>query len=159
MKIMVLFPFYRGNSTYGGFLGFSTNGLERIRISNSGDVGIGTSNPDSKLAVNGTIHSKEVKVDMNNWPDYVFKEEYNLPPLQEVEKQIKEDGHLKDVPSAVDVQKNGIYLGEINAKLLQKIEELTLYAIEQQKNTEKLNKIILKQDKRLEVLENKNKKR
>ncbi|KDN54716.1 hypothetical protein [Flavobacterium seoulense] len=97
------------------------------------NVGIGTTNPNNKLDVNGTIHSKEVKVDMLGWSDFVFKKEYNLPTLEQVEKHIKEKGHLENIPSEEEVLKKGINLGEMNAKLLQKIEELTLYAIEQGK--------------------------
>ncbi len=93
-------------------------------------VGIGTNTPDTALAVNGTIHSKEVKVDVTGWPDYVFKKEYELPTLEEVEKHINEKGYLKNIPSEEEAIKNGISLGEMNAKLLQKIEELTLYMIE-----------------------------
>ncbi|WP_299245082.1 hypothetical protein [uncultured Aquimarina sp.] len=114
-----------------------------------GHVGIGTTTPDAKLAVNGTIHSKEVKVDLVGWPDYVFENNYNLATLKEVEKHIAEKGHLENIPSAETVAENGIQLGEMNAKLLQKIEELTLYMIEQNKKTEKLIKEV-------EVLKQKN---
>ncbi|RZT00336.1 TMF family protein [Aquimarina brevivitae] len=106
----------------------------------NGNVGIGTYTPDAKLAVNGTIHSKEVKVDLVGWPDYVFEPEYNLPTLQEVEQHINEKGHLQNIPSAAEVEKEGVQLGEMNAKLLQKIEELTLYMIEQNKKTAQLQK-------------------
>lgn len=106
---------------------------------NSGNVGIGTINPKNKLDVKGTIHSQEVKVDMLNWSDYVFKKEYNLPTLLEVEKQIKENGHLENIPSEEEVLKNGISLGEMDAKLLQKIEELTLYIIDLNKKLEQQN--------------------
>ncbi len=106
----------------------------------NGNVGIDTSTPDAKLSVNGTIHSKEVKVDMSGWPDFVFKETYTLPTLGEVENHIKDKGHLENIPSEKEVLKNGINLGEMNAKLLQKIEELTLYLIEQNKSIENLVK-------------------
>jgi len=99
----------------------------------AGNVGIGISNPNVKLAVNGTIRSKEVQVNLLDWPDYVFKKEYNLPTLEEVERHINEKGHLENIPSEEEVLKDGIYLGEMNAKLLQKIEELTLYMIEMKK--------------------------
>ncbi|MHC0445103.1 hypothetical protein ACWA1F_06815 [Flavobacterium sp. 3-218] len=123
-------------------LGCVSGGLceSRLAIMDSGNVGIGTSSPDSKLAVNGTIHSKEVKVDMYGWPDYIFKKEYDLPTLAEVENHIKEKGHLENIPSEEEVLKNGIQLGEMNAKLLQKIEELTLYLIDQNKSIENLIK-------------------
>lgn len=143
-------------NAYGMGLGFnppSYSSPDKLYI--NGNVGIGTTTPDAKLAVNGTIHSKEVKVDVNGWPDYVFKKEYDLPTLQEVEKHINEKGHLESIPSEEEVLKNGINLGEMNIKLLQKIEELTLYTIEQQKNTEKLAKVIETLTKRLEVVENK----
>jgi hypothetical protein len=104
-----------------------------------GNVGIGTTSAKNKLDVNGTIHSKEVKVDMTDWSDFVFKKEYNLATLEEVEKHIAEKGHLENIPSEEEVLKNGINLGEMNSKLLQKIEELTLYIIDQNKSIEKLN--------------------
>jgi hypothetical protein len=105
-----------------------------------GNVGIGTINPLNKLDVKGTIHSQEVKVDMLNWSDFVFKKEYNLPTLEEVEKHITEKGHLENIPNEKEVLEKGINLGEMNAKLLQKVEELTLYMIEQNKRMNKLEK-------------------
>jgi hypothetical protein len=104
-----------------------------MSINRTGNVGIGTINPLNKLDVKGAIHSQEVKVDMSGWSDFVFKKGYNLPTLEEVEKHIAEKGHLENIPSEEDVLKNGINLGEMNAKLLQKIEELTLYMIDQEK--------------------------
>jgi len=109
-----------------------------------GNVGIGTANPKNKLDVKGTIHSQEVKVDMTDWSDFVFKKEYNLPTLEEVEKHIAEKGHLQDIPNEEEVLKNGINLGEMNAKLLQKIEELTLYIIDMKKENAEMKKDILK---------------
>ena len=113
----------------------------RFIVNTGGNVGIGTNNPDAKLAVNGKIHTKEVKVDLTGWSDFVFYDNYKLPTLKEVENHIKENGHLKDIPSAKEVEKNGIYLGEMNSKLLQKIEELTLYTIQQEKEIVDLNKL------------------
>ncbi|MNY04903.1 hypothetical protein D3C86_1376060 [compost metagenome] len=127
-------PDMNGNIVFGTF------GSERMRIDRNGYVGIGTLAPDSKLAVNGTIHSKEVKVDMLGWPDFVFKKEYDLPTLEEVEKHITEKGHLENIPSEDEVLKNGINLGDMNAKLLQKMEEMTLYMIEQNKRMNQLEK-------------------
>ncbi|TSE10739.1 tail fiber protein [Aquimarina algiphila] len=119
-------------------LEFWTNSGKRLVIKGNGNVGIGTTTPDSKLAVNGKIHAKEVKVDLTGWPDYVFENDYELLSLQEVEYHIATKGHLPNIPSAVEVEKEGIQLGEMNAKLLQKIEELTLYMIAQNKKIEKL---------------------
>lgn len=111
----------------------------------NGNIGIGTIDSKGyKLGVKGKIAAEEVKVALyNTWPDFVFEKEYNLPTLQEVENHIIHKGHLKDIPSAKEVEKNGIQLGEMNAKLLQKIEELTLYMIEQNKKTEQLQKEVI----------------
>jgi len=116
----------------------SGNKQEVVTIIGNGNVGIGVSNPLNKLDVNGLIHAKEVKVDLQNWPDYVFKKEYGLMPLTEVEKFIKENGHLSNIPSASEVEKNGVKLGEMNAKFLEKIEELTLYVIQLNKELKQL---------------------
>ncbi|MCX2679347.1 hypothetical protein OOZ15_05275 [Galbibacter sp. EGI 63066] len=130
----------------------------------SGNVGIGTWNPDSKLAVNGKVHAKEVKVDVVGWSDFVFEKDYDLPTLEEVEQHIKEKGHLKDIPSAKEVEENGVYLGEMDAKLLQKIEELTLYIIEQERQImqqQSINKNLdakrLEQKNEIKKLKEKNK--
>jgi hypothetical protein len=124
------------------FMVGGVNPTEVMRVNYNTYVGIGTSSPKNKLDVNGTIHSKEVKVDMLNWSDFVFKKEYNLPTLQEVEKHIAEKGHLENIPTEKEVLENGINLGEMNAKLLQKIEELTLYSIQQNKKIEEQSKEI-----------------
>lgn len=138
---------YRGGfSSYGSYdLRLKTNGTTRMIIEQSnGNVGIGTTDPGAwKLAVNGKIRAKEVKVE-TGWADFVFEEKYELPSLTEVEDHIKEKGHLKDIPSAEEVAENGIFLGEMDAKLLQKIEELTLYTIDQQKEIETLRSLVEK---------------
>lgn len=104
------------------------------------NVGIGINNPSEKLSVNGNIRAKEIKVETANWPDYVFAKDYPLPSLRETEQHIREKGHLPGIPSAEQVKANGIELGEMNAKLLKKIEELTLYLIEQGKEINELKK-------------------
>ena len=103
----------------------------------SGNVGIGTATPAEKLSVNGKIRAQEIKVETANWPDYVFSKGYQLPSLKETEQHIRDKGHLPGIPSAEEVKTNGVDLGEMNAKLLKKIEELTLYLIEQNKQFKK----------------------
>jgi len=128
-----------------GGIAFSANGEydeTHMYLKSNGYVGVGTTNPDAKLAVNGNIHTKEVKVDLVGWPDYVFEDEYQLPTLSQVEQHIKKNGHLQNIPSAKEVAKNGVKLGKMNKLLLEKIEELTLYTIDQDKEIEALHQKI-----------------
>ncbi len=129
-----------GANTNGFSIYDITNSKYNFTVSNSGNVGIGTIKPTAKLAVNGKIHTKEIRVDLNltDWADFVFYDDYKLPTLTEVENHIIEKGHLKDIPSAKEVAQNGIFLGQMDAKLLQKIEELTLYTIQQEKKIKTL---------------------
>jgi hypothetical protein len=119
-----------------------------FNIDTNGNVGIATTIPDSKLTVNGTIHATEVKVDLTVPADYVFKSGYKLMPLNEVEKYVKINSHLPEIPSAEEIIKDGLKMGEMQNKLLQKVEELTLYMIEQQKT-------INQQSAKIEELEKK----
>lgn len=108
---------------------------------NAGNLGVGTINPTHKLTVKGTVYSTEVKVDVNagTGPDYVFEPTYNLPTLAETEAYIKANKHLPEVPSAKEMEANGINLSEMNMLLLKKVEELTLHVIELKKENEKQN--------------------
>lgn len=116
------------------------NQMFNTRFTHNGRVGIGTRNPQSLLAVNGKITAKEIQVTLVGWADFVFLKNYRLRSLYEVEEFINENGHLPEIPSAKEVEENGINLGEMDAKLLQKIEELTLYVIELKKEIEDLKK-------------------
>jgi hypothetical protein len=143
---------YSSGTPANDYIGLQTKYGSIRFITNSGNVGIGTTNPKAKLSVNGTIISNEIKVltDISQYPDYVFSDDYNLKPLKEVEKYIKENNHLPNIPKAEEV-KEGVALGEMNAKLLQKIEELTLYMIQMNKEIENLKEEnrLLKEQKSL----------
>ena len=121
-----------------------------------GNVGIGTASVPSgyKLAVEGKIRTREVRVDQDTWPDYVFANDYNLPSLADIKKHIKEKGHLINIPSAKEVEENGVELGEMNKLLLEKIEELTLYILKQEKKQKLLKQILETQEQRILKLEN-----
>ena len=132
---------FSNNSSSRGF-NFSNNSGNLLKITSGGNVGIGTTTPDAKLSVNGTIHTKEVKVDLTGWSDFVFDRDYKLQPLSEVAEYIKSNKHLPGVPSQKEVEENGVNLGEMNKILLQKIEELTLHLIELKKENDQQDKLI-----------------
>ena len=133
-----------------------------LTLTSSGNLGIGTADTKGyKLAVNGEAIFTRVRVkSFSEWPDYVFQPEYKLPTLAEVEDYIKVNRHLPDVPSAKEVEQEGLDVGETDKRLMQKVEELTLYLIDQQKQLksqqeqisflQKQNEILLKrmEDKR-----------
>ena len=131
------------NNTIDNSVKIGTSDAASITILGDGSVGIGTTATHNyALAVNGTIGTKKVKVTTTGWPDYVFDKTYTLPSLQSVETYIAQNKHLPDVPSAATVAKDGLDLGDNQAVLLKKIEELTLYMIEMQKKNEQLQKQI-----------------
>ncbi len=131
---------------------------QKVLVENAnGAVSIATTNLPSgyKLAVGGKIIAEELKVKVQSagWPDYVFHTSYKLMPLSQVENFIKTKGHLPEVPSATEVTEKGIAVGTNQALLLKKIEELTLYIIEQNKKIEQLTGEVdqLKNDRKQET--------
>ncbi|MGN7720844.1 hypothetical protein ACTJIK_08800 [Chitinophaga sp. 22620] len=138
---------YRGMA-WDSYLQFMTSGSSntggeptvRMHISHNGNIGIGTgtAEPQSLLAVNGEITAKKVKVTLTGWPDYVFSRGFSLPSLQEVNSFIKLNHHLPGVPSAQDIEKDGLDIGEMQKIQMKKIEELTLYMIELKQENELL---------------------
>ncbi len=140
-------------ATNSGRIAFFTNnaggGLtEKMRIDEAGNVGIGTTNPGTyKLAVNGTVRVKEIVASTQGWPDFVFDENYQPAQLAELERFVKANKRLPGFPSAKEINANGVKIGEMQAKLLQKVEELTLYVIELKKDNESLRRELSKQDK------------
>lgn len=131
----------------------TTAPLERMRIDANGWVGIGTAHPDQKLTVAGTIHSSEVTVDTKiPVPDYVFQPSYKLSDLPSVEEYVKKYHHLPEIPSAAEIEKDGLKLGEMNTLLLRKVEELTLYLIEKDKQATEQQKKINELEAKLNAL-------
>ncbi|MFT3822667.1 MAG: Ig-like domain-containing protein [Chitinophagaceae bacterium] len=115
---------------------FKTNNTSRLTILSNGAVAIGAdtiTNSEAKLAVNGAIYTNKLKVTQSSWADYVFDKGYKLRSLSEVEAYIRQHNHLPDVPATAEVQQQGTDVAEIQATLLRKIEELTLYVIKQDK--------------------------
>ena len=142
------YPWWIENSSQGKLIFKSGSpaeiGLEtvtpKITILSNGQVGIGVDNPDSKLVVDGKIRSEEVKVEVINGPDYVFEPDYQLRTLRETKEYIAENKHLPEIPSAKEMESGGVDLGDMNMRLLKKIEELTLYQIELMEEMEAMKK-------------------
>jgi len=127
----------------------STNwSIIKMTLNQDGNLGIGTTNPAYKLDVLGTIRAKEVLVNLDGGADFVFEKDYKLLPIEHVANYVQKNKHLPDIPSANEMVKNGVSMGDMQVKLLQKVEELTLYAIQQ-------NNKIAEQDKNRKTLEEK----
>ncbi|NII83316.1 hypothetical protein [Pedobacter sp. SG908] len=129
-----------GAGSQGGFAFYSYNNASQekqlLRVLGNGNVGIGAMNPQDKLTVAGNIGAREIKVSTTAGADFVFDPAYKLPALAELEKFVKTNKHLPEIPTAKQMVENGVNLGELNIKLLQKVEELTLHLIELSKKVE-----------------------
>jgi len=124
---------------------FKTSGIERLRITPDGRIGIKTDkfpadDPEVALAIGGNIQARKLKITQATWADFVFNRNYKLPTLKEVEEYIQKNNHLPAVPSAGEIEKKGLDVGDSQALLMQKIEELTLYMIQMNKDIEKLKR-------------------
>jgi len=138
------------NSSDAGFF-IGKSGNKNFYIADNSYVGIGTSSPDEKLTVNGKIHAEEIIVDLSvPAPDYVFEPDYNLMSLNELQSYIQNHKHLPEIPSAKEIAEQGVKSGEMDMLLLKKVEELTLYTLEQQKMLDKQKEMINKQEQIIE---------
>ena len=134
---------------YGGGLFFrvhnennSINYVDAMMITEEGNVGIGIRQPSEKLVVNGIIKAKELIIEDPLTADFVFENDYNLRTLNQVEEFIAKNKHLPEVPSAKQMEENGVSVAQMNQILLQKVEELTLYMIQQEKRIQKLESVV-----------------
>ncbi|GAA4314503.1 hypothetical protein [Compostibacter hankyongensis] len=133
------------SSSIRGF-NFKNHNGTLMTITSAGNVGIGTITPNAKLAVNGAVSAKKITVTQNGWPDYVFGPEYSLPSLDSLDAYVRERRHLPDLPSADEISQKGNDLGQTDVLLLKKIEELTLYVIQQNRRIDSLEKKLSEQN-------------
>lgn len=134
----------------GGYA-FATGATPTVKMAilGNGNIGIGTVSPSAKLSVNGDIVAKKLTITQTGWSDYVFEKEYKLRSLQNLETFIKEKKHLPEVPAASEVEMKGVNVADMQALLLKKVEELTLYVIAQGKKIEELQQRSTSQQKEI----------
>jgi hypothetical protein len=154
MKFRTVYTSSLNDKAYSFFGSPSGTETEILTILNDGSMGIGTSTPDTnaKLTVKGKVHSREVKVSVNAGADFVFNKDYRLAPLEELAAYISENKHLPEIPSAKEMEEKGIEVGEMNIKLLQKIEELTLHLIRQNNRLEAQSIKLAEKDNQITAL-------
>jgi hypothetical protein len=135
---------------------FSNSPSPRLTINTEGNIGIGTPFPQSKLAVNGTVTAKQVKVTQTGWPDYVFDSSYVLPDLSTMVHYLKREHHLPGVPSALEIENNGLNLGDMQKLQAEKIEQILLYLIEQKELIRQQGELLKRQQAQIDALRQKN---
>lgn len=131
-------PSYKSDESNDGLRFSSSTENLILFLGAAGNIGVGTRNITAELTVDGKVQAKEVIVEENVGADFVFEENYDLSSLPEVENYIKKHKHLPDIPSAEQMKRNGVKVGDLQMKLLQKIEELTLHLIKQEKTEARL---------------------
>ncbi|WP_025743498.1 hypothetical protein [Aquimarina pacifica] len=142
-----------GGFVFRGYTPTDQVAKEWVVIKSGGNVGIGTSIPKNKLSVNGTIWAKKVKVRLTDAADWVFEDDYELRPLSEVKSFVSKNKHLPEIPSAAEFRANDMEVSEMTNKLLQKIEELTLYTIQQEEKLKTQKEINSTLESRLQKIE------
>ncbi|MBX3163607.1 MAG: hypothetical protein KF900_03945 [Bacteroidetes bacterium] len=127
-------------ATNSATLNINVNGGNAIEVFDQASSGSGNAKVNFRVKANGIVYSREVNVQLTNFPDYVFNKDYKLPSLESLDEYIKQNKHLPNVPTAKEVETNGANLGELSRIQMEKIEELTLYVIELKKEIEALKK-------------------
>lgn len=155
LTVVKLQPMTSEWSLYVGDPYSSNSAAVALNVKENGYVGVGTKSPQSELSVAGTVTAKRVKVLASGWPDFVFEEGYPLPDLSEVAEFIADKKHLPGIPSASQIEQSGHDVGEMNSKLLLKVEELTLYLIEEQKQRKKLEEAVKELKQQVDSLKRK----